>query len=71
MERKEELIKALESERDFLSVHGHDVAEYESALHYLRTGEYHEDEVWNNELLQGCVEDYDMMVADYLESRPN
>jgi hypothetical protein len=69
MNKKEKLIKALKEEFNSLKDHPNfdetkQAREYNLAIKYLETGEhpfYYND----NDLLYGCIEDFEQMCSDY------
>ena len=61
---KEQLIAALEAERKRMQDNGHSIIDHDYAIHYLRTGEIKTTNL-NYEILDACINDYDMMVSDY------
>ena len=59
-ERKQKLIDALKIERGHFEARGQSILEHDVAIEYLETGRTDEFE-----LLDACMNDYDIMCSDY------
>jgi hypothetical protein len=64
--RKEELIKALEKERDQFKGRGQSTADHDAAIDYLKTGMKPQKIPEGYDVLDAAVNDYDTLENDYL-----
>lgn len=66
-QKKIELIKALEQERDRLHTqHGSISKDHNLAISYLKTGDTHITNTERFEILDACINDLEGMFTDYL-----
>ena len=67
-ERRSMLIEELTKERDWMKSENIPTLDHNNAIHYLRTGNYKECDLYigSDRVLQACIEDYDTIEFDYL-----
>lgn len=64
-DRKLNLLKALEKERDNLNRAGHDVPDHDIAIRYLKDGTAPSGDVYQFDLLYAIINDFESLCLDY------